>query len=325
MKKPWGLLKEPFLHGGQIRLQEFRKDALSWSWPITILAFPTILYGLSRSKMIESVETLRIAGIELTKYRPALISNNDHNIQYVIWVIAIVIGFSSYYRYINQRSIPTFFSRSKFFTFSRNIIFNIPITYITINIIVIWCDFSFAISSMFLDNTINYPIFYPDLMYGLKPLYNLVISFSFSILSLSFLPILIFSREREQKYRWMYLWLLYGGIGFVIILGVFIIFLFDNRLSIIKANALNNLFLIIGQFSILDSTKTSSMNLEVVFQQFNIIKELPGGFPLPLWLSSLVGLRSVVFLYELLIFLSPKGLQKPILEFVKEKILKLIE
>ncbi len=59
----WRSVKESFIIGGRELTKEFKADKLSWSWPITVLAIPTVFFGLSRQifqKSILSLNTIRI-------------------------------------------------------------------------------------------------------------------------------------------------------------------------------------------------------------------------------------------------------------------------
>jgi len=63
-----GLLKE-FAAGGTEKITEFRTDQLSWLWPITILAIPLALVGITREVKGSAINSLNSIGVSFENYR----------------------------------------------------------------------------------------------------------------------------------------------------------------------------------------------------------------------------------------------------------------
>jgi len=316
-----------YKHGAVARVHEFRSDPLSWSWPITVLALTTVLYGLTRSYIGNVVNDLAINNIYLLDYRPAVMVAANASIQYLMWIMAIGISISSFYRYYKARSVPTWFSRSNMYSMSRCLIFNTPLTYMTFQVIFLWLAFSVTLYNLLSDDWLVYEPLAPDMLYGLKPAYDAILILSVFIIVFSSFSIVILWRERRQKYSWNYQLILLGGILSVLLITGFLVYHFDQRLGNIKENALSTLFkqspaLGISNFVNTNLARESSL---VRLQAYYIIMQLPGGFPIPSWFSYIFSIRAILLLYEAYALLSVESNKQSFAELAREIIGKLKE
>jgi hypothetical protein len=292
-----------FKSGGLSRWEIFKKDPIAFSWPFTVLAIPTALYGITHSTIINSISELQKSGINLTDFRLMVIQISDSYMQYVIWFFAIVLSVPTLFRYRHKRSVSTFFSDSLLFNSSRIFLFNIPLAYMIFTMIFLWLDYYTAVFRMLSRRigTIN-PL-NQDLMYGLSSVYDTLIGMSFVLLVLSLLPSVILFRERKEKYSWQYKTGIYSGIVLVMLLIVIIFIQFDNRLEIIKTNALAEL---LKNFpNTMDMAQVDVSQLNVNLNYYLVLMNLPDNVPIPFWFEYMFGARLFLLLYELINFVSP--------------------
>lgn len=297
----WRSVKDSFAIGGRELTKEFRADKLSWSWPITVLAIPTVLFGLSRQIVQKSILSLDNIGVDVAHY--SLIPNLPV-IQYVLWFLAFFLSMSTFYRYQRQRSKLTWFARFWPFSLLRTLFFDFPLAYMILSTIFLWLEFSGTIYRLLADNTIHYIPLHPDLMYGLKATYTTVLGMGVFLTILSFLPTVMLIRERGENYSKMYYLLLYSGIATLFLLLGALVFRFDQRLDTIQTSALNA-----AQSALFSGANESDAKTAVQLQYFSIIAGLPGHFPIPSWLNLLLSARSIAFLFELARIASPATMQ----------------
>jgi hypothetical protein len=288
-------IKRNYKIGSRKLLKEFYKDKLSWSWPLTSLALPTLLYGLTRKLAVDGVLSLTTNGINVDNFN--LLPSNIW-VQFFLWGFALILSLRTFYRYHKERSKPTWFSRIWFFSFSRVLLFNFPLSYMVLSIIYIWAQYSTSLFLILSSNQIQYTIFHPDLMYGLGKVYNSVVTMGVFLIILSLLPALMLIREKREKYNKMYYILIYGGIITLFFLLSSLIIKFDQRLGNIREFALNSIQTKI-QIGIPASIETIS-NLEY----FSLISNLPGRFPMPALLSFLLSARSIALFFEIMKIIS---------------------
>jgi hypothetical protein len=306
-----------FIAGGIQRWNEFKADSLSWAWPITILLIPTALYGLTRTGINNVVISLVKVGIPISAYRLPPYYWFGDNIQYIIWVISFVMAMEAFVRYSRYRTKLTWFSKSAVFHFTRVLLFDFVLSYFIINIFMLWLDFSTSFLRLLSDNSISYDIFNPDLMYGLKPAYDIVIGISFALVVISFLPTIMLIREKQEKYSFIYYYSIYTGLAVIFIFTGILIYYFNQRLQIIQAAALKN---IVDGINLNIKTVPPGMNLNQIslgLQYYDLIKSLPNSFPIPFWFENILGFRVLVLIFEFLFLLSPKGEKRSMSEIIK--------
>ncbi|MCB8951378.1 MAG: hypothetical protein H6650_05125 [Ardenticatenales bacterium] len=308
-----------FRLGGRGRWQEFRADTLSWLWPLTILAVPTFLYGFTKSSIIESVQGLSQFGIVLDNYRLPLFKMLNDTLQHIVFAAAVINSALTFFRY-RSRKAPTWFSRSAVFHLTRLLIIDVILGYMLMTMVFTWLDYGTALYSVLSDNSIHYQVLDPDLMYGLHASYQVIVLLCALLTIISFLPAIMLIREKSQHYNWTYYGLMYAGISASIILGSLLIYQFHVRLGIIHESAL----MVVTNSANLDPAQlTSGVGIAdlVALRFFSVIRDLPGGFPIPSWITFLVSARSILFSYELLLMLYSDG-ERPTIRDMLRRILE---
>jgi len=307
-----------FVLGGREWIKEFQSDSLSWFWPLTILGLPIALYGITRIVVSEALTSLSEISTTVTHY---YVFPSVEYIQFFPWLISILVSLTTIYRYRKQRSKPTFFSKSQFFTVIRVILFNIPIGFAIVSVILFLISFSTSLYGFLLDPGITYNTFNPDQLYGLKKAYDTVVFMGVILIIISFLPTVMLIRESKEKYNSLYKLGTYVGILSSFIIFSILIFQFNFRIGEIKDAAYHvSLLSSINSYSL---NQNGNGNLLTALLYFNTLKDLPGSFPVPLWLGSIVSIRTIILGYELSIIVTSKDENKPISEKVKTIIAKL--
>lgn len=305
-----------FLKGGRNRCYLFIKDPIAKYWPLTVLAIPVLLYGTTHSIIRDTLEKSMQGGIDITKYRLPIFSSCSEDIQFIIWGIAIITNIPTFFRYRLPRSKPTFFSESIIFNSLNLIFFNIPLGYVIISLITMWCDFCASIYRLLLDNNVIYAYLNTDMMYGLRPTYDAVLGLSIGLIILSLLPTILIIRERKEKYSWTYYLGVYGGIFIILTFAIILISQFDTRLGLIKQNAL--LGALPADFRIESLTEDKIPLAISNMLYYQILLNLPGNFPFPFWFEYVFGARGLIFIFELFRIISPKALMNPLVSIIKD-------
>lgn len=301
--------KKNYKLGSQKLLKEFYSDKLSWSWPITSLALPILIYGLSRKIAIDGVLSLAKTGIIFDDYNAL----PDYDwMQFFFWGLSLFLSLRTFYRYQKERSKPTWFSRVWFFSFSRVILFNLPLSYMVLSTIYIWLQYSTSLFLILSSDQIQYTTFYPDLMYGLGKIYDTVITMGVSLITLSLLPALMLIRERGEKYNKMYYFLIYGGVIILFVLLSILVMKFDQRLGFIRESALNNIQ------SKIQTDIPSEIETISNIGYFSLISTLPGSFPVPSWFSFLLSARSIALFFEILRIISPSASESNLIKLLQK-------
>jgi len=264
-----------------------------------------MLYGITKTTILESTLRLSYSGIPIESHRLTFFKASDVSLQYYLWLVAIIISFSTFIRYRYQRTEMTWFSKSITFHLFRIILFNIPLTYFFLNIILVWLDYSSGLISLLQDDSISYSILHPDLMYGLKDIYNTILGFSVAMVFLSLLPAIMLLREGREKYKNIYFVFLYSGIIVVLIYTLVIIKNFDSRLALIKENALAEL---VSKIPVTPNELIDQDHAVISIASLSyylVIMNLPGEFPRPFWFDYLIGSRLILLAYEFFNLFSP--------------------
>jgi hypothetical protein len=306
----WRSAKEKFVAGGRELTKDFFADKLSWSWPLTVLAIPTVFFGFSREIIQRSILSLQSIGVTVQEY---FLTSNLSGVQYILWGIAFAISMGTFYRYQRKRSHSTWFSKFWPFNFLRTLFFDFPLAYMALSTVLVWLEFTVAIYKVLSDSTINYQPLYPDLMYGLKATHTTVLGMGIFLTILSFLPTIMLIRERTENYSKMYFVLMYGGIlTLFIILGALVL-KFDQRLDMIQNMALTSI-----QASLSDPINSADAQSAARLEYFSIVANLPGHFPIPSWLNLLLSARSIAFIFELIRIGSPATTQSAVLRILEK-------
>ncbi len=305
-------LRRNYIIGSRKLLKEFYEDKLSWSWPITSLAIPIIIYGISRKLTTGGVLSLTKNGVNVSSY--FFLPNNDL-VQFFFWGLALIISLRTFYRYHKERTKPTWFSKVWLFSFSRTLLFNLPLAYMVLNTVYIWLQYSISLFQILSSDQIQYTIFHPDLMYGLGKVYSTVITMGVSLIILSLLPSFMLIREKEQKYNRMYYFLIYGGIITLFLLLSSLVIKFDQRLGNIQESSLNIIQRNLGSGFYFDIETIANL------EYFSLISKLPSSFPIPGWFSFLLSARSIALFFEVVRIISPSSSKSNLVKFL-EKILE---
>jgi len=296
--------------GGNKLTREFLSDKLSWVWPITILAVPTILFGFSIITIESTNTSLRKMTFNSFGYSNLFF---QENIQCFLWGIAFFLSAGTFYRYQRQRSKTTWFSKHWVFNLLRTMLFNFPLSYMILTTILVWIEFSLSLHQFLSDNNVYYSFLHPDMLYGLKTVYKTVLSMGGALTALSFLPTIMLIREKQEKYSKMYFFLVYSGIIALFIMFGLLVFRFDQRLGNIKESALNAT----QKQMTTDKADGDFQKVITDLQYYQIASSLPSGFPIPPWANTLLSVRSIVLVFEI-IKLSSR-------EFTKEALIKFLQ
>lgn len=303
-----------FLSGGIRRVQEFRSDYLSWLWPITVLAIPLGLYGITRYLVEMNIKSLSSIGIEILSY---WVFPTSIYVQVWIFFIITIVSLTTIYRYSRQRSKHTFFSKSTFYSTARVVLFNIPIGYAITNVALIIIGYSISLYRMLGDDLVVYDLFLADQMYGLRGAYDLILSFALISLLTSFLPTIILLREKKEKYSILYRLGIYLGIVVTFILIGILMHQFGRRLGNIQETALQSTDFL--------SRLESGDDIQVLtaLSYYNVVANLPNNFPLPVWLSSFISIRTVILGYEILKLLALESKELSVADLLKSVMARL--
>ncbi|MCA9934641.1 MAG: hypothetical protein KC415_11990 [Anaerolineales bacterium] len=310
-----------FETGGRQRWHEFRDDTLSWVWPLTVLAVPTLIYGATRSTLIVSVDNMTKEGINIIGHRQWPFAQIKDDLQLLVWVLALIPPAITLYRY-QHRSKLTWFARSLFFHASRALLFDMVLAYMVLNTILMWIDFSTALYVTLRDGSVQYPILHPDLQYGLQSAHSAIIVGIFLIFLMSILPTIMLIREKKETYSWTYYGLIYLGILCVAILSSILVFQFNKRLGIIHENALGKIVRDANlSVDTIANTTTNSSTIAAL-EYLSFVSKLPDGFKIPDWISFLLSARVFLLFYEMYILLSTNE-ERPSIASVFRKILEI--
>lgn len=290
-----------YKQGAKQRLKEFQSDRLSWLWPATILAIPVGLYGYSHIVIEDAILSLNQIDIKFSSYQILPIKNN---LQFFLWGIAFIVGSSSFFRYQFQSSKKNWFSKSITHNFIQTLLINIPLTFIVVSLLFIWINFSLNLGQILIDNSLTYPVFHPDLIYGLDTIYKTIFSLLIIIIIGSFLPTIMIIREKNEKYSKIYYAFIYSGIILLFVSIGSLIYLFHMRVGAINQQKLMEIYLALEKTDILNQvvdTNVAIMNL----YYFSLVSNLPNKFPIPEWVKLLMSIRTVALIYELVKLSTP--------------------
>jgi hypothetical protein len=292
-----------FKEGGRERINDLLADKMALVWPLTVLAIPILIYGIGRGVISEAVQSLANIKINIELYhvlplRPYL--------QYLVWIFSVIFTIRSFYRYHVERSEKTFFAKSVLFHVLRNLLIILPLTYIIASIVVVWLDFSLTLYRVLIDNAIQYTVLHPDLMYGYRTVYKAILFMGVSLVIASLLPVVVFTRERGQKYQRIYTIGLYAALLAVFVSAGLLIYRFGERLEKIQLSALR------AATSALDMSLEGITNnpdtnqVAVGLQYFAIVSSLPDKFIFPPFLTALLSTRTIIVVYELYRLVKPR-------------------
>ncbi len=276
-----------FKQGSKERLQEFLGDRMWWQWALTSFAGPISVYGISRIVIAQDLSSLTKLNINISQYQylPEKIyglSNFDIRVlyQFIILAISLIITSRTFIKYRYQRSERTWFSKSAFFHISKLALFDLPLAYAVINIIVMWLFFIEALIFMLLDDGLGYWLLSPDLMYGFKTINTSIVVMGTILVLISFLPLLMLGREKNEAYSKEYKLLTYTLLFIVLPVFSLLIILFNYRLSNIREQAL---------------IEASLLNQGDRLLAFIFLSDLPEKLSFPAWLKVLFNIRILIF------------------------------
>ena len=279
----------------------YRRDPLRIIWPFTVLMLPIIIAGVTHNQIHASVAQLEANGLNISSYRQPIFSLNQPNIPLFIIVVAAAQEVSHYIRYQHLRFKKNHqkpaLMQYKWLHVTNILLFNLVIGYSVIYAILTFLDFGSALYFMLADDGITYLALHSDQMYGLQPAHQSVLLMIFMFIAMSLLPVTILIREK--KHRWIYFAGLYIGIASVVIVNLVLILQFDSRLGQIQSSALQN-----ASMNILPSG--GDLNQLLSLLQYQLLTEMPGGFPIPDWMKFILGFRTLFIGYEFLILFSNK-------------------
>ncbi|HSL44512.1 MAG TPA: hypothetical protein VK897_13835 [Anaerolineales bacterium] len=292
--------------GANERLQEFRSDRLSWLWPLTVLAIPTALYGLSHLVIEDAILSLSEIGIDIQAYQVVPLSQY---IQLILWPLSLYYGLRTFYRYQYERSTKNWFSKSALHNFLQSIVINTPLAYFILSLVVLWLHFSLSLYFLLSDDSVRYPILHPDLMYGLGKVYHTIIILIISIAVGSFLPTITLLREKGEKYKNNYYAFIYSGLVLLFVAIVSLVFRFDSRIAFIQQGALESVSGSLNTINLLDVGDYAAQATAYIYY-FDLIKALPNDFPIPDWVNLIISVRSITLVYEIVKLVSPGTIEQ---------------
>ncbi|RMH35305.1 MAG: hypothetical protein D6694_14785 [Gammaproteobacteria bacterium] len=284
-----------FTLGARERLREFFQDRLSWLWPMTVLAPSTAVYLISKQKINLAVKLLHQSGLQISDYRMAVFAVMGTSVQHVVWGVAFVLAVGTFIRY-RRRSETTWFSKSITYHFLRTMLFDFVISYVVLSSALQWIDFATALFRMLKDDSIVYPVFHSDLLYGLKPAFDATMFLTVLFLIVSLTPTTMLLREKDEKYSWMYYWLVYGCIVIVAITGGILLVQFNQRLEAIQKS---NLQTVIQNFHLDNIDGNHGTGLIIGLEYYRTILNLPSSLPIPQWIKFLFSGRVLILALEI--------------------------
>lgn len=290
---------ETFRAGAAEFSRIYRRDPLRIIWPFTVLMLPIIIAGVTHNQIHASVAQLEANGLMISSYRQPIFYLNQTNIPLFILIIAAAQEVSHYIRYQHLRFKKNHqkpaLMQYKWLHVTNIILFNLMIGYSVIYAILTFLDFGSALYFMLADDGITYLALHPDQMYGLQPAHQSVLLMIFMFTAMSLLPVTILIREK--KHRWIYFAGLYIGIASVVIVNLILILKFDSRLGQIQSAALQSTLT-----NFLPSSGDINQLLSLL--QYQLLTEMPGGFPIPDWMKFILGFRTLFIGYEFLVLFS---------------------
>ncbi len=310
-----------YLFGRKQRVKEFLKDPLSILWPFFVLG-PVAggyLYIYDLYKNIQN--GFDEIGVGQTYLAP--ISG-----RYLFWLIVLIaagISISTRIRYENNKP-NIWFSKPRFFGRTRTFLIDFPMAYMAImallNLVIQWFAIYTFLSSRWLP-TIPFHI---DDFYGIRWIYDIVITQITVSLIISLGPLVMMTREGKQKYSWIYKLLFTAGVIFIVLSSLVIANKLNHKIGEIHDH-FSAIYINMLSFPLPTSSDTSNLLYQLAIStQLGQVMSLPTKLILPTWLENFVGIRLVVFL---LVELYPTMASKfslpqfsPILEKLLEKINK---
>lgn len=295
-----------------MRLAEFKNDPLALLWPVTILLIPTAGYGISRILLTKTLQQLDANSIYLHQYRLNFFIRFNDRIDLTILLLVWTLPLFSLVRYHNH-SKQTWLNRSTAFHLTRLVMFDYVVTYFGAITLLGWLDIITAMFRLLQDGGREYDIFSPDLMYGLQPVYRVVNALTLTLLVTSFLPSIILFREGNERHSWTYLFETYVGLLFSGIVGVALIWSFNQRLGEIQESALQS------------ARQQLNLGLQTMVIYYQFVSLLPGVYPVPILIGYLSGIRGFVLFFEIYNLLTPELQRITVTEAMSRLAKRLIE
>ena len=219
-----------------------------------------------------------------------------------------------YYGWIREGK-KIWFAKSPFHNLTQSIIINIPLSYMSISVAVIWVGFTLTLIQMLIDDSIVYPVLYPDLMYGLQDACDIFIRTSTILLLISFLPTILLLREKQKKFNKIYYISFLFSILFIILTYI-VLYLFDVRFENIQTNAIRMIIKILPINLDMIEKGINLPKLTASLQYYYVMMNLPNGIPNSFF-SSLLSIKTIAIFIEIIFLLFP-NLKKKAAELITD-------
>ena len=281
-----------FCMEGCFRLLSYFRDKVALLWPWAVLFTSFFVYYKSKVIIYNYSDKIAHVLVDFYSFRLLWLRNSDAYIEYVIAFFALGIAFSTFYRYQKQRQEQLWLNRGGFRTvhFVRVILFDFPIAFVVISTIFSWVDFWSALYAALYRSRIYYNIFHPDLMYGLRPVYQALLNFAIFLLIFSLLPLFMLLREKRQSYHKVYYVLFLLGIVSVYIVSQVMLIQLNRRVEEIYSQIIT---------AVIQEQDSLSVPFYQRIETFGVISNLfLREVKLPNWLQIFFIFRIIIFALE---------------------------
>jgi hypothetical protein len=287
-----------FISGRQKRVQEYLQDPFGvFLWPFFVLA-PIVIGYMSVSDL----------GSQISKHFLSLGLNYDifslhlAQRQLVFWVILMLAGIEGIENVIRyHRNRPKLWlSKPKWLQPISTVLFNIPLGIMALvlvgSLMDQWVTFHRFLTSDWLPPS----AYHPDRMYGLRWVYNILVTHMTIAVFASFSSLFALIRESKQKHSWIYKVIFLVSISCT---GLALFTLVEDMNSLFHKINLHFLEMYTYRLELFTQLTPKippdvSLQRILLLQEISAIAELPTAMPLPSWLTGIIGIRLLIFIPE---------------------------
>lgn len=288
-----------FLSGGEKRLtKEYFKDPLgAFLWPYLVLGPISGAYVLVGQMGNNIAGNLNKMGQDFNIY-----SLHLTKVEIFFWValvISTIIGIEGVIRYRKYRP-KIWLNRPKAMHPIMIIIFNIPMGIMAIMSIIRLIDQWAVIHNFLSSGWLPISPYNIDKMYGLKWLYQIIISQITLATICSFGSLIMLVREGTQKYSWRYKALFFVSIITISVALLVLSLNMNVELEKIHSTYLSNYMSIIDDINAFSANADTTTLLQqiLITNKIGDLYNLPSGIPIPGWLSNIVSFRLFLLIIE---------------------------
>ena len=309
------------LFGGRARLRQYASDPIGILWSFLVPGPIALIYVANWTALAAAITVLADNGIDMLMYRLPVLRYTGNWVQWLALALAVANATISFRRYRFQRTDRTWFTSPWIFHVVRTCLFDIPLGYMMIMTLITFIDSTVAFNSAFLQHSQTLDIWHPDGLYGLDPAHKLLLGQFTVVLAISFLPLVILSREADQQYARMYKALVLAGVLATIVLGGVTLWSFNHAVKQARLAAIT---------SVVDELHNLPTQPGTVFEaqcqigtllKYQNTVDLLESVPIPGWLALLGTSRMLLIAVELYSLLQPVLKMPSVPTFVR-KLLK---